>query len=72
MSHVCRKYWKKKQRKLDEQLFTSTKGIIQAKTCHKCQHIKQDLKQTEQTWACPQCNTTHHRDINVAKNILQE
>ena len=43
-----------------------------SKTCHKCQHVKQDLKQGEQTWTCPRCNTILHRDINAAINILQE
>ena len=43
-----------------------------SKTCHKCQHVKKDLKQSEQRWTCPQCNTIHHRDINAAKNILLE
>ena len=43
-----------------------------SKTCHKCQHVKQDLKQGEQTWTCPRCNTVLHRDINAAINILQE
>ena len=56
----------------EEQSLPSTNDTPPSKTCYKCQHINKDLKQGEQIWTCPQCNTTHHRDINAAKNILQE
>jgi putative transposase len=40
-----------------------------SKTCHKCQHIKQDLKLSDRFWTCPKCHSEHDRDINAALNL---
>lgn len=43
-----------------------------SKTCHNCGYIYKDLTLNERVWKCPECNMTHNRDINAAKNILNE
>jgi len=36
-----------------------------------CDYKHDTLKLSDREWTCPQCNTTHDRDINAAKNIEQ-
>ena len=43
-----------------------------SKTCHVCNYIKQDLTLKDRVWTCPDCNTTHDRDLNASKNILKQ
>ncbi|MEY4531438.1 MAG: hypothetical protein RLZZ156_2159 [Deinococcota bacterium] len=41
-----------------------------SKLCSNCGWKKPALKLSERTWRCEQCNTTHDRDVNAAKNLL--
>lgn len=41
-----------------------------SKTCSECGHIVERLPLSVRSWTCPECDTTHDRDINAAKNIL--
>jgi hypothetical protein len=44
-------------------------GMYISNTCgYKNQNITLKTRQ----WTCPICKTKHHRDINAAKNILNE
>lgn len=43
-----------------------------SKTCHHCGHIHKDLKLKDREWTCPQCGELIDRDMNAAKNILDE
>ena len=43
-----------------------------SKNCHNCGYYYKDLKWGETEWTCPKCGKTHDRDINAAKNILNE
>jgi putative transposase len=40
-----------------------------SKLCSCCGHKKEDLVLADRNWTCSNCNTTHDRDINAAKNI---
>ena len=54
----------------------SGKNLIQigrfepsSKICSNCGYHKSDLKLKDREWFCPECNTTHDRDINASINI---
>jgi len=40
-----------------------------SKTCSNCGNIYKELKLSERTWTCTECQTTHDRDLNAAINI---
>ena len=42
------------------------------KTCNTCGYKNQNITLKTRQWTCPICKTKHHRDINAAKNILNE
>ena len=43
-----------------------------SKKCNNCGYQKDDLTLDMREWTCPECGQHHHRDINAAKNILNE
>ena len=43
-----------------------------SKTCHKCGVKEDTLPLNIRSWQCKACGTRHDRDINAAKNILDE
>ena len=42
------------------------------KLCNVCGYKYEDITLDVREWTCPKCHTTHNRDINAAKNILNE
>ena len=42
-----------------------------SKTCSVCGYRKADLTLKDREWTCPDCGTTHDRDLNAAVNIKQ-
>ena len=43
-----------------------------SKTCHHCGHVKEDLSLSDRYYTCPNCGELIDRDLNAAKNILDE
>ena len=43
-----------------------------SKRCFCCGHVMPAMGLNVRKWFCPNCNTYHDRDINAAKNILDE
>ena len=54
------------------QVFKVNRFYPSSKTCSKCGYIKQDLRLSDRQWTCPNCNTTHDRDINASINLFLE
>lgn len=42
-----------------------------SKTCHKCGHIKKDLKLSDRTYRCVECGLEVDRDINASINLAR-
>jgi len=40
-----------------------------SKTCSTCGHINKDLQLSDRVWTCNECNSSHDRDVNAAKNV---
>jgi putative transposase len=43
-----------------------------SKTCSCCGHALEELDLDTRKWTCPICGEQHDRDVNAAKNILQQ
>ena len=43
-----------------------------SKTCHHCGHVKEELALSDRYYTCPSCGELIDRDLNTAKNILDE
>ena len=43
-----------------------------SKTCHHCGHVKEELALSDRYYTCPNCGELIDRDLNAAKNILDE
>ncbi len=41
-----------------------------SKICNSCSTINENLMLKDRTWTCFNCQSTHDRDVNAAKNIL--
>ena len=41
-----------------------------SKRCSCCGFVKEKLPLDVRSWECPECGTTHDRDVNAARNIL--
>ncbi|MBE9204267.1 transposase, partial [Synechocystis salina LEGE 06099] len=41
-----------------------------SKRCSSCGHIVDKMPLNIRSWQCPECGTTHDRDVNASRNIL--
>ena len=56
----------------NRQLIVIDRWSPSSKKCNSCGHIMKDLNLGIREWDCPNCGTNHDRDVNAAKNILDE
>ena len=56
----------------DKQVIFIDRFYPSSKLCSGCGYKKDDLQLSDREWVCPECGTVHDRDINAAKNILEE
>jgi putative transposase len=43
-----------------------------SKICNHCKEINHELQLDQREWVCSHCEQTNNRDVNAAKNILEE
>ena len=56
----------------DKQVVFIDRFYPSSKTCHCCGYKNEGLKLSDREWVCPKCGVIHDRDINAAKNIIEE
>ena len=56
----------------DKQVIFIDRFYPSSKLCSDCGYKKDDLQLFDREWVCPDCGVVHDRDINAAKNILNE
>ena len=56
----------------DKQVIFIDRFYPSSKLCSDCGYKKDDLQLSDREWICPECGVIHDRDINAAKNILEE
>ena len=56
----------------DKQVIFIDRFYPSSKLCSDCGYKKDDLQLSDREWVCPECGVLHDRDINAAKNILNE
>jgi len=54
------------------QLLTVDRFFPSSRLCSisGCSHLNDKMKLSVRSWTCPNCGTTHDRDVNAARNIL--
>ena len=55
----------------EKEFIQVSRWFASSKLCSHCGHYNKNLKD-ETEWKCPKCGTHHDRDVNAAKNILNE
>ena len=56
----------------DKQVIFIDRFYPSSKICSDCGYKNDSLQLSDREWGCPKCGIVHDRDINAAKNILEE
>ena len=56
----------------DKQVVFIDRFYPSSKLCYDCGYKNDSLQLSDRQWVCPECGVVHDRDINAAKNILEE
>ena len=56
----------------DKQVVFIDRFYPSSKLCSDCGYKNDLLQLSDREWVCPECGIVHDRDINAAKNILEE
>lgn len=56
----------------DKQVVFIDRFYPSSKLCSGCGYKNEGLQLSDREWVCPECGVAHDRDINAAKNILEE
>lgn len=56
----------------DKQVIFIDRFYPSSKLCSDCGYKNEGLQLSDREWVCPECGVIHDRDINAAKNILNE
>jgi len=56
----------------DRKLVVIDRFYPSSKSCSNCGHLLDELPLSVREWTCPSCGVHHDRDVNAAKNILNE
>ena len=56
----------------DKKVIKVNRFYPSSKTCHHCGYVNQSLTLADRQWTCPVCGTVLDRDVNAARNILDE
>lgn len=62
----CKASWNDKQVVFIDRFYPSSK------LCCDCGYKNEGLRLSDREWVCPECGAIHDRDINAAKNVLEE
>ena len=54
------------------EIFKIDRWYPSSKTCSVCGHVEETMPLHKRKWTCTNCQTLHDRDINAAKNILNQ
>ena len=52
-----------------KQLIMVNRYEFTTRTCSVCGFVQNSVSYRRRTWSCPQCGTTHNREVNAARNI---
>jgi putative transposase len=58
-----------KSKLYDKKIIVANRWYASSKLCSHCDYKLKHLLLSQREWICPQCNTSHDRDLNAAKNL---
>jgi len=68
----CIRQLEYKQRWSGGELIKIDRYFPSSKMCSNCHHVLDRLPLSVRSWSCPRCHSKHDRDVNAARNILNQ